>query len=335
MKSIIPEKLKRGDEIRVVAPAMSLSVVSDENIKLAKDKLESWGFKVSFSENCKETDVLMSSSIQSRVDDLHEAFADKNIKAILTAIGGFNSNQILKYLDFELIKNNPKILCGYSDINLLSNAIFTKTGLVTYSGPHFSTFAMKQESEYNEEYFKKCLVEDTVNGEGLVLKSSETWSDDLWFLNQKKRDLRKNKGIGVLSEGVAEGKLLGGNLGTFTLLTGTEFMPDLTDAILFIEDEGSLGGGFAVDFDRNLQALIYQKGFNKVRGIVIGMFPKNSEMSLEKIKHIIDTKKELKNMPIIYNVNFGHNNPIFTFPIGGIMKMTAVGNKVELKILKH
>jgi len=183
MKSIIPEKLKRGDEIRVVAPAMSLSVVSDENIKLAKDKLEAEGFKVTFSKNCREKDIFNSSTIQSRVDDLHEAFADKNVKAIITAIGGFNSNHILKYLDFELIKNNPKILCGYSDINLLSNAIFTKTGLITYSGPHFSTFAMKQESEYNEEYFKKCLVEDTVNGEGLVLKSSETWSDDAWFLD--------------------------------------------------------------------------------------------------------------------------------------------------------
>lgn len=332
---IIPEKLKKGDEIRVVSPAQSLSLVSEENILLAKKKLEKEGFIVTFSKNCRETDMFISSSVQSRVDDLHEAFADKNVKAILTAIGGFNSNQLLKYLDYELIKNNPKILCGYSDITVLTNAITAKTGLVTYAGPHFSTWAMKKESEYNEKYFKKCLVADDVNKDGFVLESSETWSNDLWFLNQEKRDIRKNKEMIVLNEGSAEGKILGGNLGTFTLLTGTEFMPDLVDSILFIEDEGSLGAGFAVDFDRNLQALIHQKGFNKVKGIVIGMFPKDVGMTLKKIKHIINTKKELKNIPIVANTNFGHNNPIFTFPIGGTMIMITKVDKVELKVLKH
>ncbi len=332
---IIPEKLKKGDEIRVVAPAQSLSLVSEENISLAKEKLEKEGFVVTFSKNCRELDVLNSSSIQSRVDDLHEAFVDKKVKAILTAIGGFNSNQLLKHLDFDLIKNNPKILYGYSDITALSNAIFAKTGLVTYSGPHFSTFAMKQESEYNEEYFKKCLVEGIESDDGFILEPSETWSEDLWFLDQNKRDIKKNDGVKVLRNGKAEGVILGGNLGTFTLLTGTEFMPDLAGSILFIEDEGSLGSGFAVDFDRNLQALTMQKGFEKIKGLVIGRFPKNSEMNLEKIKHIINTKKELENIPIVYNANFGHTNPIFTFPIGGTMQMTVKGKGVELKILKY
>ena len=330
---IIPEKLKKGDEIRVVAPAQSLSLVSEENISLAKEKLEREGFVVTFSKNCRESDILNSSSIQSRVDDLNEAFADKNVKAILTAIGGFNSNQLLKHLDFDLIKNNPKILCGYSDITALSNAIFVKTGLVTYSGPHFSTFAMKQESEYNEEYFKKCLVEGVASDDGFILESSETWSEDLWFLDQEKRDIRKNEGAIALNNGEAESVIFGGNLGTLTLLTGTEFMPDLAGSILFIEDEGSLGSGFAVDFDRNLQALTMQKGFEKIRGLVIGKFPKNSEMNLEKIEHIINTKQGLGNIPIVYNANFGHTNPIFTFPIGGMMRMTVKDGKVELKII--
>jgi muramoyltetrapeptide carboxypeptidase LdcA involved in peptidoglycan recycling len=328
---IIPEKLKRGDEVRVVSPAQTTAIVSDENIDLAKEKLEKLGLKVTFSKNCRETDVLMSSSIKFRVDDLHEAFADKNVKAILTSIGGFNSNQLLKHLDYELIKNNPKILCGYSDITVLSNAITAKTGLVTYLGPHFSTWAMKQESKYNEEYFKKCLMSE---GE-FILEPSKTWSDDLWFLDQEKRDIKENDGMKVLKEGIAKGKIVGGNLGSVTLLSGTEFMPDLTDTILFIEDEGSLGSGFAVDFDRNLQALLMQKGFEKIKGLVIGMFPKNSEMTVEKIEHIINTKEELKDMPIIYNANFGHNNPIFTVPLGGTARMSVVGDKIELNILEH
>jgi len=328
---LIPEKLKKGDEIRIVSPAQSMAIVSDDNIKLAKKKLESYGFKITFSKNCREEDLLHSSSIQSRVDDLHEAFTDKNVKAILTSIGGFNSNQLLSSLDFNLIKNNLKILCGYSDITVLANAITTKTGLVTYSGPHFSTFAMQQESEYNEKYFKKCLMEER----GFILESSETWSDDLWFVDQDKRDLKKNKGLQILNEGEAEGKIIGGNLCSFNLLSGTEFMPDLTGAVVFLEDDDMVGEDFAREFDRNLQSLIQQRSFNKVRGIIFGRFQVSSKMNLEKIKYIINTKKELRDIPIVIDANFGHTNPIFTFPIGGIVKVMAQKGNVELKILKH
>ena len=102
---IIPKKLQSGDEIRVIAPARSLSLLSEENLNLAKENFGKQGFKVSFSKNCREKDIFMSSSIKSRVEDLHEAFKDPNVKAIFTVIGGFNSNQILKYLDYDLIKN--------------------------------------------------------------------------------------------------------------------------------------------------------------------------------------------------------------------------------------
>lgn len=94
-----------------------------------------------------------SSSIQSRVEDLHNAFLDKNVKAILTCIGGFNVNQILEYIDYSIIKNNPKIICGFSDITALINAIFAKTGLVTYHGTHFSSFGFEKDIEYTNQYF--------------------------------------------------------------------------------------------------------------------------------------------------------------------------------------
>ena len=328
---LIPDKLKQGDEIRVIAPARSMSLLSKENIILAKEKIEVQGFKISFSKHCKESDMFMSSSIESRVEDIHQAFEDKNVKAILTVIGGFNSNQILSYLDYNLIRNNPKILCGYSDITVLLNAITSKTNLITYHGPHFSTWGMKKEFEYNLEYFQKCLTQE----KEFEIKPSPTWSDDTWYIDQEKRDLIKNEGFFVLNEGRAEGKILGGNLCTFNLLQGTEFMPDLTNSILFIEDDDMAGELFSIDFDRNLQSLIHQPNFNKVKGIVIGKFQKKVDINIEKLKYIISSKKELANMPIIANVNFGHTNPIITFPIGGRGLLKVKDNQIELKILEH
>ena len=327
---IIPPKLKQGDEIRIIAPARSLSLLSEDLIRLAKENFEKQGFKITFSKNCKESDIFMSSSIKSRVEDIHEAFADKNVKAIFTVIGGFNSNQLLKYLDYDLIMNNPKILCGYSDITVLANAITAKTGLVTYSGLHFSTFGMKKEFEYNFEYFTKCLIEE----DEFEVKPSKLWSDDAWYKDQENRKIEKNEGFTILNKGDAGGTIFGGNLCTFNLLQGTEFMPNISDSILFLEDDDMTGDYFGVEFDRNLQSLIQQPNFEKVKGIVIGRFQKNTDMNLEKLKHIIETKEELKNIPIIANVDFGHTNPLITFPIGGTVKL-VVNDKVEFKILKH
>ncbi len=125
MNIIVPNKLKKGDEIRVVAPSRSMNLLNDETIEVATKRLEDLGFKVTFGKNVnKEFDSnFMCASIEDRVNDLHDAFSDKNVKAILTVIGGFNINQILDYLDYDLIKNNPKIICGFSDITALLNAI--------------------------------------------------------------------------------------------------------------------------------------------------------------------------------------------------------------------
>jgi muramoyltetrapeptide carboxypeptidase LdcA involved in peptidoglycan recycling len=327
---IFPNKLKKGDEIRVIAPSRSLSLISEENIKLAKDKIESLGFKVSFSKNCNESNIFISSSIKSRVDDIHEAFKDKNIKAIFSVIGGFSSNQLLNYLDYDLIKKNPKILCGYSDFTAFANAITSKTGLITYYGPHFSTWAMKKDFDYILEYFKKCLINDSE----FEIKSSITWSDDEWYKDQDNRILEKNNGMIIINKGTAKGKIIGGNLCTFNLLQGTDFMPDISNSLLFIEDDDMPKENFAVEFDRNLQSLIHQKEFEKVKGLVIGRFQKKADMSLEKLKYILSTKKELNKIPIIANVNFGHTYPIISFPLGGTVKLIA-NTKIELKIIKH
>jgi guanylate kinase len=108
-KNMIPQKLTPGDEIRIIAPARSMKLLSQEGIESAKQRIEKLGFKVTFGKNVNEVDEVISSPIEKRIEDLHEAFRDKNVKAILTVIGGFNSNQLLKYIDYDLLKNNPKI----------------------------------------------------------------------------------------------------------------------------------------------------------------------------------------------------------------------------------
>ena len=280
MKKIYPEKLKSGDKIRIIAPSRSMGIIS-EDTKIANQRFADLGLKLSFGKHINESDEFNSSSIKSRVEDLHDAFADKNIKAIITVIGGFNSNQLLRYIDWDLIKNNPKIFLGFSDITALNNAIFTKTGLVTYSGPHYSMFGQELYFDYTLEYFKKCLMIDRPMS---VLPSKE-WSDDEWYLDQNKRDLINNTGHLVINEGKAKGTILGGNLCTFNLLQGTEYFPDLTNSILFLEDDYET---VPHTFDRDLQSLIHLPDFNKVRGLVIGRFQKKSNVTDNLLIKIID-----------------------------------------------
>ena len=326
---MIPNKLQKGDEIRVIAPSRSMNILSEACIETAKKRLEDLGFKVSFGKYVLEADQdYVSASIENRVEDLNEAFADKNVKAILTVIGGFNSNQMLDYIDYENIKNNPKIFCGFSDITALLDSIYAKTGLVTYYGPHFSSFGMEKGFEYTLEYFKKMFCQN----DPIQINESEKWSNDAWFIDQENREFIDNDGIFVINEGEAEGKIVGGNLCTLNLLHGTQYMPDLEDSILFLEDDGMAEKAFLWEFDRNLESLIMQKGFDKVKAIVIGREEKNSAMSKQRWIKLIENKAKLKNIPVVAGLDFGHTTPIFTFPIGGKAKLKAINNNVELII---
>ena len=113
MNQTYPEKLKPGDEVCVITPSRSLSLIGADAINIANKRFEDLGLKLVFGKHVKESDDFTSSSIESRVSDLHDAFSDKNVKGIITVIGGFNSNQLLRYIDWNLIRNNPKIFCGF------------------------------------------------------------------------------------------------------------------------------------------------------------------------------------------------------------------------------
>lgn len=325
---MIPNKLKKGDEIRVISPSRSLGIIAEDVRDLALETLSDLGFHVTFSKHAAELDEFASSSIESRVEDIHEAFRDPNVKGILTTIGGYNSNQLLRYLDYELIKDNPKILCGYSDITALSNAIYRKAGLVTYSGPHFSTFGMKKGIEYTKTYFMKCLT----SNEELEIIPSETWSDDIWYLNQEDRTFYQNQGPVTCNIGDVEGTIIGGNLGTFNLLQGTEFMPSLKNSILFLEDTEAVS---IETFDRDLQSLIHLPDFKNVKGLVIGRFQTGSKISIEQLVKVVKAKKELSQIPLILNLDFGHTTPIFTFPVGGNVRISASENISSIIITEY
>ena len=307
-------KLNIGDEIRVIAPSRSLSVVRQDVFDKAIKYLSDKGLEISFSKNSRELDEMNSSSIESRIEDLHAAYRDKNVKAILTCIGGFNVNQILENIDYSVIENNPKILCGFSDITALLNAIYTKTGLVTYHGPHFSSFGFDNDIEYTYDYFEKCLMKSGNYSIKPSIDAGEYY---------------------VIQEGNCEGQIIGGNLCTLNLLQGTEFMPNLKNKILFIEDDNIMGDYFKFEFDRNLQSLIQTAGFDGVKGIVFGRFDGNCKIDIDTIKRIISTKKQLKNIPIIFNVDFGHVLPFVTVPIGGLVRIIAQGTSVSMEILNY
>jgi muramoyltetrapeptide carboxypeptidase LdcA involved in peptidoglycan recycling len=125
---------------------------------------------------------------------------------------------------------------------------------------------------------------------------------------------------------------LGGNLCTLNLLQGTEYMPSLVDSILMLEDDYE---SKPLTFDRDLQSLLHQSGFNGVKGLIIGRFQRESHMTIEKLEQIIRTKRELLNIPVIINADFGHTTPHITFPIGGKGKLTAENGQVAFTVLEH
>lgn len=325
---MIPGRLKKGSHVRVIAPSSSLHIISLEQRRVSTERLAQFGLSVSYGAHSEECDEFLSSAVASRVADIHEAFRDPSVNIIMSAIGGHFSNQLLAHLDYDLIAKNPKIFCGYSDITALCCAIFAKTGLITYSGPHFSTFSMIHGLEYTLDYFKKCFFDVAP----FTFEPSPVWSDDPWYIKQDERDFIPNEGWLVINEGIAEGVTVGGNLCTLNLLQGTPYMPSLRDTILFVEEFFTCD---ALDFDRNLQSVLHMPEFASVKALVIGRFQKKSQVSDNKLMKIIRNKPELSKIPVIANASFGHTQPQCTIPVGGHATLSVKGAKVELVFTKH
>ncbi len=326
--TIRPRKLEKGDHIRIIAPSRSLSLLTDEIIAESIKNLEKFGFKLSFGKNVSELDEFISSSVESRVSDLHDAFKDPTVDAIFSVIGGYNANQLLQYIDYDLILKNPKVFCGFSDITVLANAINTKTGMICYIGPHFSTWAMKKGFTYTKDYFEKACT----NSESFNIEPSKEWSDDQWYLDQENREFIDNSGYWIINTGHALGRIIGGHMRCLNALQGTEYWPMLEDSLLILEEDAEINPQL---FDRQLQSLIHQSDFSGVKAICIGRFQKETKMSKDLLMKIIKSKQELQDIPIIANVDFGHTSPLLTMPIGGTAELTIVNETVEFKIIEN
>lgn len=325
--STVPRKLRAGDEIRVVAPSMSLGLLSDAVRADAVARLTAeFGVRVTFGAHVEDTGPLGTGSVAGRVADLHEAFADPAVGGILTAIGGHHSNQLLPHLDYDLIRANPKVFCGFSDITALQCALLARAGLVTYSGPHFSTFAMREHNESTVEAFRSAVF----GTEAVTWAPSPTWTDDEWYRLAERDAPARNEGWWVLQPGTADGPLVGGNLGTMNLLRGTPYWPDLDGAIVVVEDDFESS---VHDFARGLTALL-QTGA-AVRGLIVGRFQRRSEVSQELLRHIVGSAPQLAGVPVLANVDVGHTNPVHTFPVGGSCYLAAEPGAVEIVLTRH
>ena len=301
---IIPNKLKKGDTIGVVAPSNPIVGDNIEEIMKAKEMVEKDGFKIEFSKNLFSNTCGYSSTAKEKAEDINYMFSNKNIKMIWCAKGGENSNSTFEYLDYNLIEKNPKIICGYSDITSITNIITAKTGLVTFSGTNFKTIATDEtDFSYNEAL--KRFVDGNL-------------------------DLGTPEDYKVLNEGIAEGELIGGNLSLTRGLVEGKYKIDFRDKILFLEELGfETGPAMASNY------LYYMKQngvFDKIKGLWIGSYEHESNISLEKI--ILDVIGDKYNFPIIKSDNFGHIEQKIVIPIGKKAKIDTT-SKEKITLLER
>lgn len=269
-----------------------------------------------------------STSARARVDDLHAAFADPGVDGILTVLGSFNANEMLDLLDTDLISANPKVLCGYSDITPIQGALLAQCNLVTYSGPHWSTFGMRDHAQETIDGFVAAVMAD----DPIEVRPSPWYTEDLWFLDQDERETTPSPGWWELREGEAEGRIVGANLRTLRLLVGTPSMPSLDGALLFLEDDAA---STIEEFRAGLVHLLQLPGAVGVTGLVIGRFQDASEVERDALQAAVDAVPGLRGRPVLAGVDIGHTNPMMTYPIGGRARLVVAPGKTSLTITRH
>ena len=322
---MIPPKLKAGDEIRIVAPSHSIPADFSESMRQqAIQGLEKLGLKVTFGKYVDEVDEFETTTVEHRLIDLHEAFADPEVKAVLAATGGSSVTQILSQIDYDLVRRNPKILCGLSDVTALSYAMYSKTGITNYYGPHFTMLGASQIVDYSFESMKVTLMEEDV----VELKASPHYNNA-----PGENQTIVNEGFWAINDGEAEASGIGGNFLTTNFVKGSKFMPDIANTILFMEENYIMD---YKDVQNELQSILHYLGAKSIKGLMIGRFQRETGMTRDLLTKIIKSKKELESVPVIANVDFGHTAPMLTLPVGGTISMKVNGeDDVQIKLLKH
>lgn len=295
---MLPNRLKKGDVIGVIAPSDYVEKEDLETINQSILLMESSGFAIEFGKHVFQNTLGYGATAKEKAEDIEHFFEDEKVKAIFCISGGFNSNSTLDYLDYEKIAKHPKILCGYSDSTSLLNVIHEKTGMITFHGPTFKSLTSWQTS-YGYEQVMYRFVEAA---QGLA-RTEDTFT--------------------TVKEGIAQGELVGGNLSLTAHLSSGKYALDFKDKILFIEEL------YLETPPAMVSHYLYhmkQNGvFDQIKGIWVGNY--DAGISLEKI--LLDTLEGDYHFPIIKSNNFGHTEKKMVIPIGTKAK---IDTKKEEKI---
>ncbi len=314
LKIIKPQALKKGDTVGLIAPASG--IFEPQTIRDGQETLANLGFRVKLGKNISRRYGYLAGLDEERLNDLHDMFQDGEVKAIIALRGGYGSMRLLENLDYDLIRKNPKILLGYSDITSLHLAIHAKTGLVTFHGP----VAISSFTDYTQEYFYKIVSSATPIGDIKHPKPNSELSPTSHFF--------------TIKDGVARGRLIGGNLTLMTALLGTPYEFDTTDKILFIEEVGEE----PYSIDRMLTQLSFAGKFNNAAGIVIDRCRKcgpsdykpafSNTLSVEEV--FIDRLKHL-DIPVVFGFSIGHVADKPTLPLGIEVTLNATNHTLTFE----
>lgn len=292
---LLAKRLKEGAHIAVVSPS---SYADDEWINAGRDALIARGYKVTVHGQCSARNGCFAGTVDEKVAALHEVFADKNVDAVFCARGGNGAIHILDSLDFELIKNNPKIFMGYSDITALHAAIHKNTGLITFHGPTCTEFGWSGYDDYSRSSSLNLLSGHKVEAvyEGVQV----------------------NQEFDKIS-----GKIIVGNLCLLTALLGTKHQPSFKHTILMIEEIGEE----ASHIDRMLWNWRSAGYLDNVKALVVGRFSDVKDTGDVPfgftVNQIIERHTAGLDIPIVTGVSFGHKgrNPAIPYGINATMKV--------------
>lgn len=311
LKIIKPAALKSGNTIGLVCPAYSAFI--KEEVQITVESLQSMGFKVVLGKHIFDRYGNLAGKDEDRAADINEMFADKKIDAIMAMHGGWGCARILPLLDYKLIKKNPKIFIGYSDITALLLGIYSQTGLVTFHGPVGSSTW----NSFTVDYFKNTLID----GNATVMSNPVRKSDNLVQVDDR---------IYTITAGKASGKLIGGNLTVLSHILGSKYVPDFKGAILFIEDVQE----DTYRIDRMITQLKLAGILNQISGFIFGKCtdcpPSKNYGSLTLEDIFEDHIKPLK-IPAFSGAMIGHIKDKFTVPVGIEADIDATAGTIKLK----
>ena len=296
-KILKPRRLTRGDTIGLVAPASSS--LEDEGIRISIDLIRSLGFEVRQGAHIFDRQQYLAGEDRARADDVNKMFADDEVDAIFCLRGGYGTPRILPYLDYDLIRNNPKVLLGMSDITGILTAIHSKTGLVGFHGPNASSSF----SDYSLSEFKKVLANPSAT---TLIAAAPPFETGEGRVDNKNR-------LTYINGGIAKGRLVGGNLTLISILMGTEFEPDFRGRIVFLEDVHEA----PYRIDRMLTQLRLAGKLQEAAGIAFGKFTDadtdGNTFSLEEV--LRDRTADL-GIPVVRGFMIGHVRDQTVVPIG-------------------